>query len=151
MPTPVRQAILGEIQARLDAYSAVSGAVEIGRRAPVDIKNEVTPHVGLSITKMTPDHSAEPGNTHYTVELSVLATVAGTDDADLDNTMSVVHANIVGALAGWTPSLDGMHDAVETDVQFNTFDTEDSAKPAGEVLIDFNILMVVPYGQLYTP
>lgn len=55
------------------------------------------------------------------------------------------------ALVGWTPAVDGLGDVSEQGAEFRLYDTDESAKPAGEVLARFSMLGIAPIGAPYAP
>ena len=55
------------------------------------------------------------------------------------------------ALAGWTPALDGLGEVSEQGAEFRLYDTDESAKPAGEFIARFSMLAIAPLGAPYLP
>jgi len=148
MPTPIREAALAAIVDRLT--TELSGVVlERARRAPVDTDKEVLPRLVLTGTDWEADETAEPGSTHYTLGFVVAGYVRDTTDLGVEQGLSELHALVVAALAGWTPEIDGLGEAAEQGAEFRLYDTDESAKPAGEFLARFSMLAIAPLGSPY--
>ncbi len=150
MPTPIREAALAAIAGRLT--SELPGVVlERARRAPVDTDKEPLPRLVLTGTDWEADETAEPGSTHYTMGFVVAGYVRDTTDLGVEQGLSDLHALVVAALAGWTPTVDGLGEATEQGAEFRLYDTDESAKPAGELLARFSMLAIAPLGSPFIP
>jgi len=150
MPTPIREAALAAIAGRLT--SELPGIVlERARRALVDIDKEPLPRLVLTGTDWEADETAEPGSTHYTMGFVVAGYIRDTTDLGVEQGLSDLHASVVAALAGWTPTVDGLGEATEQGAEFRLYDTDESAKPAGELLARFSMLAIAPLGAPYLP
>ena len=75
--------------------------------------------------------------------------VRDTTDLGVEQGLSELHASVVAALAGWTPAIDGLGEVSEQGAEFRLYDTDESAKPAGEFLARFSMLAIVPCGSPY--
>ena len=150
MPTALREAALAAIADRLVA-ELPSVVLERARRAPVDTDKEPLPRLVLTGTDWEADKTAEPGSTHYTMGFVVAGYVRDATDLGLEQGLSDLHASVVAALAGWTPVGDGLGDAAEQGAEFRLYDTDESAKPAGEFLVRFSMLAIAPLGAPYLP
>ncbi len=148
MTSPVTEAALAAITARLVA-ALPSVAVERARRAPVDIESEALPRLVLHVDSLEADASAEPGATHYRIGLTVVGTAIGTGDLDAQQAVLTLHASVVAALAGWTPSTTGLGDVAELGADFLLHDVDQSATPAGEFAARFELLAVTTTGSPY--
>ena len=112
MTTPVVEAALAAIAARL--ASAVPGAaVERARRAPVELDTETLPRLVLQVDSLDADSTAEPGSTHYRLSFIVVGTANGASDLAAQQSVISLHASVVAALAGWTPSTAGLGDMAD--------------------------------------
>jgi len=149
MPTPLREAALAAIASRLVA-SIPAAVVERARRAPVDADRELLPRLILTGTSWEADEGAEPGITHYTMGFVVTGYARAATDLALEQALSALHAATVAALAGWTPVVDGLGEAAEEGAEFQIYDAEESAKPAGEFTARFSMLCLAPLGSPYT-
>ena len=150
MPTALREAALAAIAGRLT--TELPGVVlERARRAPVDTDKEPLPRLVLTGTDWEADETAEPGSTHYTLGFVVAGYVRDTTDLGVEQGLSELHASVVTALAGWTPTIDGLGEAAEQGAEFRLYDTDESAKPAGEFLARFSLLAIAPLGSPYLP
>jgi hypothetical protein len=150
MPTPIRETALAAIADRLTAE--LPGVVlERARRAPVDTDKEPLPRLVLTGTDWEADESAEPGSTHYSLGFAVAGYVRDTTDLGVEQGLSTLHASLVATLAGWTPAIDGLGEVSEQGAEFRLYDTDESTKPAGEVLARFTMLAVAPLGSPYLP
>ncbi len=150
MPTPIREAALAAIADRLTIE--LSGVVlERARRAPVDTDKEPLPRLVLTGTDWEADETAEPGSTHYTSGFVVAGYVRDTTDLGVEQGLSDLHASVVGALAGWTPAVDGLGEAAEQGAEFRLYDTDESSKPAGDFLARFSMLAIAPLGSPFIP
>lgn len=148
MTSPVTEAALAAITARLVAM-VPSAVVERARRAPVDIESETLPRLVLHVDSLEADASAEPGATHYRIGLTVIGTAIGTGDLEAQQAVILLHASVVAALAGWTPSTGGLGDIAELGADFLLHDVDQSATPAGEFAARFELLAVAPTGSPY--
>ena len=142
---PLREAALAAIAARL-ATQLPDVTVERSRRAPVDVDTETLPRLVVRGEDWQADEAEEPGRTHYQVGFSVTGFVAGATDIEVEQGLSLLHARVVQALAGWTPADPGLGDVAEQSADFTLYDVEESARPAGEFLARFSILAVGPTG-----
>ena len=148
MTSPVTEAALAAVTARL-VEALPSVAVERARRAPVDIESEALPRLVLHIDTLEADASAEPGATHYRIGLTVVGTAIGTSDLEAQQAVISLHASVVAALAGWTPSTAGLGDVAEIGADFLLHDVDQSATPAGEFAARFEMLAVAATGNPY--
>lgn len=150
MPTPIREAALAAIADRLAAE--LPGVVlERARRAPVDTDKEPLPRLVLTGTDWEADETAEPGSTHYTMGFVVAGYVRDITDLGVEQGLSGLHASVVAALANWTPAIDGLGEAAEQGAEFRLYDTDESAKPAGEFIARFSMLAIAPFGAPFIP
>lgn len=150
MSTPIREAALAAIADRLT--TELPGTVlERARRALVDIDKEPLPRLVLTGTDWEADEAAEPGSTHYTMGFVVAGYIRDTTDLGVEQGLSDLHASVVAALAGWTPGVDGLSEVAEQGAEFRLYDTDESAKPAGEFLARFSMLAIAPLGAPYLP
>jgi hypothetical protein len=145
---PVAEAALAAVAAQLVAALPLA-VVERARRAPVDIESEMLPRLVLHIDTLEADVSAEPGATHYRIGLTVVGTAIGTSDLEAQQAVISLHASVVAALAGWTPSTAGLGDVAELGADFLLHDVDQSATPAGEFAARFELLAVTPTGSPY--
>ena len=150
MPTPIREAALAAIADRL-AAELPSVVLERARRAPVDTDKEPLPRLVLTGTDWEADETAEPGSTHYTMGFVVAGYVRDITDLGVEQGLSGLHASVVAAIANWTPAIDGLGEAAEQGAEFRLYDTDESAKPAGEVLARFTMFAIAPLGSPYLP
>ena len=148
MTSPVTEVALAAVTARLVA-ALPSAVVERARRAPVDIESEALPRLVLHVDSLEADASAEPGATHYRIGLTIVGTAIGTSDLDAQQAVLALHASVVAALAGWTPSTAGLGDIAELGADFLLHDVDQSATPAGEFAARFELLAVTPTGSPY--
>ena len=148
MTSPVTEATLAAVTARLVA-ALPSAVVERARRAPVDIESETLPRLVLHIDSIEADAGAEPGATHYRIGLTIVGTAIGSSDLDAQQAVISLHASVVTALAGWTPSTTGLGDVAELGADFLLHDTDQSATPAGEFAARFEMLAVAQTGNPY--
>jgi hypothetical protein len=142
---PLREAALAAIADRLTTQ-LVDVAVERARRAPVDTDAETLPRLVVRGDDLEADDTHEPGRTHYRLGFGVSGFAAGTTDLAAEQALSLLHARVVAALAGWTSAVPGLGDVAEQGAEFRLTDAEDSAQPAGEFLARFTMLAVSPAG-----
>jgi hypothetical protein len=143
--TPLREAALAAIAERL-AAALPDVVAERARRAPVDVDAETLPRLILRGEDWQADDSEEPGRTHYRLGFSVAGFASATTDVAAEQALSLLHARVVEALAGWTPSTPGLGDVAEQSAEFSLYDSEDAARPAGEFLARFTMLAIGPTG-----
>ena len=150
MPTALREVALAAIADRLS--TDLPGVVlERARRAPVDTDKEPLPRMVLTGTDWEADETAEPGSTHYTMGFVVAGYVRDTTDLGVEQGLTDLHALVVAALGGWTPAIDGLGEAAEQGAEFRLYDTDESAKPAGEFLARFTMQAIAPLGAPFIP
>ena len=150
MPTPVREAVLAAVAARL-RMQLTDVALDRARRGMVDMDSDRLPRMILRGEGIEADDTQEPGRTHYQIGFTVLAISRAGSDLALEQALSVLHARIAAALAGWVPSSVNLGDVAEQGADFILYDAEDSAKPAGECVARFSILAVTPTGDPNIP
>jgi hypothetical protein len=150
MPTPLREAALAEVVARL-AAQLPGVTVERARRATVDTDNEALPRVVVRGGDWLADNSQEPGITHWTIGVAVSGFAGGADDLAAEQALSDLHARVVAALAAWTPAIAGLGDLAEENADLRLYDADESAKPAGEFVARFSLLAIGPSASPYTP
>lgn len=148
MSTSIREAALAVIATRL-AAQIPTATVERARRAPVDTDKETLPRLVLAGADWTADEGAEPLAVHYTLGFAVVGYAAARTGLLTEQALSALHASVIAALAGWTPSEAGMGEPSEEGAEFRLFDTEESAKPAGEFTARFTMLCLAPLGSPY--
>lgn len=155
MPTPIRETALAAIATRL----ATTGAtVQRARRSEIDTDKEALPVLVLTGTDWAADETAEFGQTHYTLSFIVAgyyrapaSTAKAGQDLAAEQAGTALHAAVVAALAGWTPTEAGLGEASEEGAEFQLYDAEESAKAAGEFTARFNMLCQAPLGSPYSP
>jgi len=135
---PLREAALAAIADRL-AIALPDVVMERARRAPVDVDAELLPRLILRGEDWQADDTEEPGRTHYHLGFSVTGFASATTDLAAEQALSLLHARVVEALAGWTPSTAGLGDVAEQGAEFSL--------PAGEFLARFSLLAIGPAGS----
>jgi hypothetical protein len=150
MPTPIREATLAAVAERLTA-ELPGVALERARRAPVDTDKEPLPRLVLMGTDWEADETAEPGSTHYSLGFAVAGYVRDATDLGVEQGLSDLHASLIAALAGWTPAPEGLGEVSEQGAEFRLYDTDESAKPAGEFIARFSMLAIAPFGAPCIP
>ena len=148
MPTVLREAALAAIAVQLTAQLA-GVIVERARRAPVDTDAEALPRLVLRGEEWEADETQEPGRTYYRIGFSVAGYVTATTDLAAEQALSALHASVIAALAGWTPTTAGLGDVAELGGEFRLYDADESARPAGEFAARFTILAVAATGNPY--
>lgn len=148
MTTPLRETTLAALATRL-AAQIPTATVERARRGPVDTDKETLPRLILTGTDWTADEAAEPGMTHYTLGFAVAGYARARTDLAAEQALSTLHAQVIAALAGWTPTTSGLGEPAEQDAEFRLYDAEESAKPAGEFTARFSLLITAALGNPY--
>lgn len=148
MPTALRETTLAAIAARLTAQ-ITTATVERARRGPIDTDRETLPRLVLTGTDWTADEAAEPGMVHYTLGFAVAGYAGARTDLAAEQALSALHAQVIAALAGWTPATAGLGEPAEQDAEFRLYDAEESAKPAGEFVARFSVLITAALGNPY--
>lgn len=148
MTAPVAEVALAAIQARLAAVIPAA-AVERARRAPVDMDMETLPRLVIQVESLEADNTAEPGSTHYTVGFAVVGYTAAASDLTAQQAVLSLHASVVAALVGWTPTTAGLGDVTENGADFSLHEAEQSSAPSGEFSARFEMLAVAPTGSPY--
>ena len=149
MSLSLREAALAAVASRLTT-AIPSATVERARRAPVEIDTESMPRLVVTGGDLTADETAEPGRTHYDLAFTVTGYVTAANDLAAEQALSSLHAQVVGALSGWTPTAAGIGDMRELGAEFGLYGIDDCAKPAGEFTARFGILAVAPLGGPYS-
>jgi hypothetical protein len=142
---PLREVALAAIAERI-ITGLPDVALDRARRAPVDVEAETLPRLVLRGEEIEADDTQEPGRTHYRLGFVVSGFAAGASDLAAEQALSMLHARLVSLLAGWTPAAPGLGDIAEQGAEFRMYDTEESARPAGEFLARFSILAIGPNG-----
>lgn len=142
---PLREAAMAAVTTRL-AAQLPTAVVERSRRAPVDTDAESLPRLVVTAGDVAADETAEPFRTHYTLGFGVMGYAAGATDLEAEQALSLLHAQVVAALAGWTPTEPGLGDVRELGADIGLFDADNSARPAGSFAARFTILAVGPTG-----
>jgi hypothetical protein len=150
MPTPLRETALAAIAARLTTQIPTA-TVERARRAPVDVDRESLPRLVLTGGDLAADETAEPMATHYTLDFLVTGYIRAATDLAAEQALSALHAQVVAALAGWEPAVDGIGNTMELGAEFEMLAAEDSKAPAGFVNARFSILLIAATGNPYAP
>lgn len=149
MPTAIRETALAAIAARLVA-DIPTATVERARRAPVDTDREPLPRLVLTGTDWAADETGEPLTTHYTLGFAVQGFARATTDLALEQALSALHAAVIAALTAEDFTAAGFVDVTELDADFTLYDTEDSAKPAGDFSARFSLLLTAARGNPFT-
>jgi hypothetical protein len=148
--TALREEVLDAIKARLEGQLPAV-PVERSRRAPVDPQEEELPRLVLTSDEIANDTRAEPGANHLTMSFQVSGFAAGDDDAAADAALSELQAAVGEALDGWASSIINMDAPEFQSGEFRLFDSEDeSAKPAGQFVSRFTVLVISPTGKFTT-
>ena len=146
----LREAALAAVAARLSAQMP-DVVVERARRAPVDVEVETLPRLVLLGGALTADAQVEPGSIHYGVEFSVAGWVAAATDLAAEQALSALHARVVEALVRWTPEAAHLLDPEEQQTDFEVFDIEASARPAGAFVARFALRAIAPGANPWSP
>lgn len=149
MSTPLREAILAAIAARLAGTGGAT--VERTRRTPVSTDNEPMPRLVLTGTDWQADPEREPGRTYYTMgfEVQGYVSTAGPDPLPAEQALHDLHAATVAQLVNWEPSTAGASAIIELGADFTLYDASESARPAGEFTAQFSILAVANSANPY--
>ena len=148
MPTAIREVALAAIATRLTA-EVPTATVERSRRSPVDTDTETLPRLVLTGTDWNADETAEPLIVHYTLGFAVTGYARGISDLATEQAVTDLHAKVVDALAGWTPTTANLGQPSEEGADHRLFDADESAKPAGEFTARFSMLVLAPLGNPY--
>jgi hypothetical protein len=143
--TPLREVALAAVATRL-TEELPEVIVERARRSPVDTDTEQLPRLVLRGDDLDPDLTQEPGRTHYSIGFTIAGYDAAETDLAAEGALSALHARVVAALAGWTPTEPGLGDVTEGRSEFALYAAEDSARPAGEFSAAFTLLAVATTG-----
>lgn len=145
MPTPIREAVLAAIAARLAAQ--LTGVTVLrSYRATLDPRQ--CPAVVLTGTSMDAEEDVSFGETQWRIGFAVAGYITATTDLGADQALSDLHARVVTALQdhdlgpGFVQSNIG-------NAQFELYPAEDSAKPAGEFAASFEALAMTPAKSPY--
>jgi hypothetical protein len=148
MTTPIREAALAAIATRL-AAQITDAPIERARRAPVDVEQEQLPRIVLAGIDWAADETAEPMVAHYTLGFAVTGYCRARSDLALDQALAALHARVVAALSGWTPTDAGLGEPAEEGAEFTALDPEESKLPAGSFVARFSMLCLAGLGSPY--
>lgn len=148
MATTIPAAAVQAVTMRLQEI-ITTATVERDRRAPVNVDSDPLPCLVVGVDGLEADTSQEPGYTHYRMEIWVLGYAAGTEDTGAALAIYDLHAQVVAALAGWTPDTAGLGDLGEISAEFTLFDADQAETPAGEFTARFSMLAHAPTGNPY--
>jgi hypothetical protein len=145
----LREAALDAVVTRL-AAQITTATVERMRRGPVDTDKETLPVLIVGSSELTADDTVEFGSVHYTMSLEIAGYARATTSTTTEAALADLHASIVAALDGWTPSELRISDPQPRGVEFRRLDAEESNVDAGEMLARFEMLIVAPTGVFTT-
>lgn len=140
-----REQAIAAVAARLTTQCPTA-TVERARRAPVDTDTERLPRLVVTAVDWQADNTVEPLVIHNTLSLAVTGYAKAKTDVLAEQALGTLHALVVAALSGWTPSVDGLGDLVDEGADFLLIDAEDSKAPAGEFTARFSMLVLAPMG-----
>lgn len=148
--TPIRERVLALVYERLkEALPDVP--VERARRALV--KDEEMPRLVLRGGDMSSSDDVGFGETSYEIGLLVTGYVRADpipDEQDLacEQAMSLLHARVVAALAGWQPDGVDLNEVRDSgQAEFIAYDLDDSAAAVGEFTASFEAISIRPTGH----
>ncbi len=153
MPTPLREAAIAAIAARL-AAAMPAAPVERNRRAPVDSDDETLPRFIIRDGAHHVLASDAHGITLYRVEVSIEGWARATTDEGLGAALHSTHAAVVAALCNAEIEIDDGNQAIspeEVSFEAEPIPARDAARPAlsFDLRIGFN-LRVPDTGGPYT-
>ena len=145
MPTPIREAVLAAIAARLTAQ--LTGVTVLrSYRATLDPRQ--CPAVILTGTSMDADEDMSFGETQWRIGFAVAGYITATTDLGADQALSDLHARVVAALQDYDLGPGFVQSNLST-AQFELYPAEESAKPAGEFSANFEALAMTPAKSPY--
>lgn len=145
MPTPLREAVLAAVAARLATHLP---AVTVERARRGEVTPGEAPILVLTGGDMTPDQGQEPTVTHWTVEFFLQGWATGPDDLTAEQALSQLHADAVAAFEAWFPE-DPQIQVTAGETVFESYDPEDSSPPFGAFAMRCSALAFAPSGSPY--
>lgn len=145
MPTPIREAVLAAVAARLKAQLAGVTVVR-ALRAPLDPR--LCPAVILRGGDMVADEDQSFGETMWRIAFSVAGMITATSDLAAEQALSDLHAKVIAALQGYDLGPATIQPNV-LDASFEIYSAEDSATPAGEFTAAFEATAMTPNASPY--
>lgn len=145
MPTPIREAVLAAVAARLTA--SIAGVTVLrARRAPVDPRN--CPALVLRGGQMSADEDQSFGETLWRIGFSITGLFTAATDLAAEQAGSDLHAKVIAALQGFDLGPATIQPNV-LNADFDLYPVEDSAVPAGEFTAEFEATAMTPNSSPY--
>jgi len=145
MPTPIREAVLAAVAARLTAQ-LVGVKIFRARRAPIDARD--CPAVVLRGGQMSAEEDQSFGECMWRIGFSVTGMFTATTDLSAEQAGSELHGKVIAALQGYDLGQATIQPNVLT-TDFDLYAVEDSAVPAGEFNAEFEAMAITPNASPY--
>lgn len=145
MPTPIREAVLAAVAARLKAQLAGVTVVR-ALRAPLDARH--CPAVILRGGDMVADEDQSFGETLWRIAFSVTGMITASEDLAAEQALSELHAKVIAALQGYDLGPATIQPNV-LEATFELYAAEESATPAGEFTALFEATAMTPNASPY--
>lgn len=146
---PLRESALAQIAARL-AAQLTGVTIERARRREPDTDREAMPRVSILGQDIAVADEFDATRTEYRIGFAVIGYAVGASDLAAEQALSLLHAQVVAALAGWAPGDDALGDVRELGAVFQLYDSQTSARPAGEFEARFQIQAFAATGFPYS-
>lgn len=145
MPTPIREAVLAAVAARLTAQIANTSVLR-AVRAPLDARR--CPALILRGGDMAADEDQSFGETLWRIGFSVTGMITAATDLAAEQALSELHARVIAALQGYDLGPATIQPNV-LNASFELYLAEDSAAPAGEFTAEFEATAMTPNASPY--
>lgn len=147
MARPIREMLLAAVHARL-SNAIPTAAVHRSRRSPIDTEAEALPVLVVHLTRMDAQLEAmTPTETHYRCAIEVQGVAEGDTDAEADEAVSQLHADVIAALDGWALQPNTVDELAAGPGEFKMHDADESARPTGEFLVELTCTAIVTTGS----
>lgn len=147
MPTPIREAVLAAVEARLKAQ--ITGVTVLrALRAPLDARH--CPALILRGGDMSAEEDQSFGETLWRIGFSVTGMITAANDLAAEQALSDFHAKVITALQGYDLGPATIQPNV-LNTSFDLYAAEDSATPAGEFTAEFEAMAMTPNASPYAP
>lgn len=147
MPTPIREAVLTAVEARLKAQLA-GVTVLRAHRAPLDPRQ--CPAVVITGGGMDADEDMSFGETQWRIGFSVAGYITARTDLAAEQALSDLHARVIAALQNYDLGPATIQANI-AGAEFELYAVEESAAPAGEFNATFEALAMTPAASPYAP
>lgn len=137
LPDMVFEAVKAALEAEFTDLT-----VERTRRAPVDAEEEF-PRIVILPTTAVPDDTQSPGETFWRFNFVVQGYAAGADDPEAEYAQMEMHGRVIAALNSAELGAPTVMATAGTG-EYGLYSALESALPAGQFSVNYEVLVMVP-------